>query len=74
MRMSDVRRAVDWSMAECEANLDGGVGLAFGLALALLPELSVGSMHSPPVPLGDDLDGAVDHFDGGLIVNRVRRD
>jgi hypothetical protein len=25
------------------------------------------------VPLGDDLDGAVDHFDGGLIVNRVRR-
>ena len=23
--------------------------------------------------LGDDLDGAVDRFDGGLIVNRVRR-
>ena len=26
-----------------------------------------------PVPLGDDFDGAVDHLDGGLIVNRVRR-
>ena len=26
-----------------------------------------------PVPLGDDFDGAVDHFDGGLIVDRVRR-
>src|SRR5438874_12745443 len=26
-----------------------------------------------PVPLGDDVDGAVDHLDGGLIVNRVRR-
>src|SRR5262249_2022167 len=26
-----------------------------------------------PVPLGDDLDGAVDHFDGGLIVDRVSR-
>ena len=26
-----------------------------------------------PVPLGDDLDGAVGHFDGGLIVNRVPR-
>ena len=24
-----------------------------------------------PVPLGDDFDGAVDHFDGGLIVDRV---
>jgi hypothetical protein len=26
-----------------------------------------------PVPLGDDFDGAVAHFDGGLIVNRIRR-
>ena len=26
-----------------------------------------------PVPLGDDLDGSVDHFDGGLIVDRVAR-
>ena len=26
-----------------------------------------------PVPLGDDFDGAVDHFDGGLVVDRVRR-
>jgi hypothetical protein len=25
------------------------------------------------VPLGDDFDGAVGHFDGGLIVNRVAR-
>ncbi|HEY1624810.1 MAG TPA: DUF2461 family protein [Streptosporangiaceae bacterium] len=25
-----------------------------------------------PVPLGDDFDGAVGHFDGGLVVNRVR--
>src|SRR4051794_22475862 len=26
-----------------------------------------------PVPLGDDLDASVHHFEGGLIVNRVRR-
>jgi len=26
-----------------------------------------------PVPLGDDFDGAVGHFYGRLIVNRVRR-
>jgi GNAT superfamily N-acetyltransferase len=26
-----------------------------------------------PVPLGDDFDGVVDHFDGGLVVDRVRR-
>ena len=26
-----------------------------------------------PVPLGDDLDGAVDHLDGRLVVDRVRR-
>jgi hypothetical protein len=25
-----------------------------------------------PVPLGNDFDGAVSHFDGGLIVDRVR--
>ena len=24
-----------------------------------------------PVPLGDDLDGSADHFEGGLIVNCV---
>src|SRR4029077_11839298 len=26
-----------------------------------------------PVPLGDDFGGAVGHFEGGLIVNRIRR-
>jgi hypothetical protein len=26
-----------------------------------------------PVPLGDDFDGAVNHFDGGLVVDRIRR-
>ena len=26
-----------------------------------------------PVPLGDNFDGAIGHFYGGLIVNRVRR-
>jgi hypothetical protein len=25
-----------------------------------------------PMALGDDIDGAVDHLDGGLIVDRVR--
>jgi hypothetical protein len=25
------------------------------------------------VLLGNDLDGVVDHFDGGLVVDRVRR-
>src|SRR5215210_5114824 len=29
--------------------------------------------EQPPVPLRDDVDGAVGDFDGGLIVNRVRR-
>src|SRR5947209_17817656 len=27
-----------------------------------------------PVPLGDDFGGTVNHLDGGLIVDRVRRD
>lgn len=27
----------------------------------------------PPVPLGGDVDGAVGHLDGGLVVDRVRR-
>src|SRR3954466_14519902 len=26
-----------------------------------------------PVSLGDDLDGPIDHFDGRLVVDRVRR-
>src|SRR5687767_6771950 len=26
-----------------------------------------------PVPLGTDLHGVVDHFDGGLVVHRIRR-
>src|ERR1700733_9811934 len=26
-----------------------------------------------PVPLGDDFDATIGHFDRGLIVNRVRR-
>ncbi len=29
--------------------------------------------EQPPVPFGDDLDGAVGHLDGGLVVDRVRR-
>ena len=28
--------------------------------------------EEPPVPLGDDVDGAVHHLDGGLIVLGVR--
>jgi hypothetical protein len=35
--------------------------------------LSVSWGKQLPVLLGDDFDGAVDHFYGGLIVNRVRR-
>jgi hypothetical protein len=27
-----------------------------------------------PMAFGDDFGGAVDHFDGGLVVNRVRGD
>ena len=26
-----------------------------------------------PMAFGDDLDGSVDHFDGGLVVNRIRQ-
>jgi hypothetical protein len=26
-----------------------------------------------PMPFRDDLDGSVDHFDGGLVVDRVGR-
>ena len=36
------------------------------------PRAGIGGKQLP-VPLGDDLDGVVDHFDGGLVVNRVRR-
>ena len=32
-----------------------------------------GRGEQPPVPLGDDLDVAVDDLEGGLIVDRVRR-
>ena len=36
------------------------------------PGLSLGREQFP-MPLGDDLKGAINHLDGGLIVNRVRR-
>jgi hypothetical protein len=35
--------------------------------------LSVLGGKQLPVPLGDDFDRPVGHFDGGLIVNRVHR-
>ena len=35
--------------------------------------LSVLGVKQLPVPLRNDFDGAVGHFYGGLIVNRVRR-
>jgi hypothetical protein len=35
--------------------------------------LSILGCKQLPAPLGDDFDGAVGHFYGGLIVNRVRR-
>ncbi len=38
-----------------------------------LVQVSVLGREQFPVPLGDDFDGAVDHLDGGLIVDRVRR-
>jgi len=34
---------------------------------------SVSGVEQLPVPFGDDLNGAVDHFDGRLIVYSVRR-
>jgi hypothetical protein len=38
----------------------------------LVDRLALG--HKPfPMALGDNFDCSVDHFDGGLIVNRVRR-
>jgi hypothetical protein len=36
-------------------------------------ELSVLAIKQLPVPLGYDVDGAVGHFDGGLVVDRIRR-
>ena len=38
-----------------------------------LAQASVLGREQFPVPLGDDLDGTVDHFEGGLVVDRVRR-
>ena len=43
-----------------------------------LDPVAGGAGHSlgvdvPPAPLGDDLDGAVDDLDGGLVVDGVRR-
>ena len=35
--------------------------------------MSVLRVEKFPMPFGDDLDGAVDHLDGGLVVDRVRR-
>src|SRR4030095_6639205 len=36
-------------------------------------DLSVLGREQFPVPFGDDLDGAIDHLDGRLVVHRVRR-
>jgi transposase len=40
---------------------------------ASLAQVSVLGREQFPVPLGDDLDGPVNYFDGGLVVDRVRR-
>jgi hypothetical protein len=37
-----------------------------------LTQVSVRAREQFPVSLGDDVDRAVDHFDGGLVVDRVR--
>src|SRR5487761_211335 len=44
-------------------------------ASTFLPRARTGALVCKPfpVPLGDDFDGAVGHFYGGLIVNRVCR-
>src|SRR5690349_56338 len=34
---------------------------------------SVSGSKPSPMPFGNDFDGVVDHFDGGLVVDRVRR-
>jgi hypothetical protein len=41
--------------------------------VSTLAQVSVLGREQFPVPLGDDLDGTVDHFEGGLVVDRVRR-
>src|SRR5438067_208175 len=41
-------------------------------ATAALACLGVGGKQLP-APLGDDFDGTVDDFDGGLVVDRIRR-
>lgn len=43
-----------------------------GAQCLALAQVSVLVREQFPVPLGDDLDGTVDHFEGGLVVDRVR--
>jgi hypothetical protein len=49
-----------------------GIGLGSEPNLGGPPEQLVSGGKQLPVPLGDAFDGAVGHFNGGLIVNRVR--
>ena len=45
----------------------------WGSSVGALAQVSVLGREQFPVPFGDDLDGAVDHFEGGLVVDRIRR-
>ena len=50
-----------------------GAGARRGARLDVESALGGCEASSFQCPFGDDLDGAVDHFDGGLVVDRVRR-
>ena len=55
------------ALGPADAALPDGLARANPLSLSVLGDKQL------PVPLGDDFDGAVGHFDGGLIVDRVCR-
>ena len=46
--------------------------VSLGVHPRTLAQVSVLGREQFPVPLGDDLDGTVDDFEGGLVVDRVR--
>jgi hypothetical protein len=70
-------RVVDFSQTgpRCAAAAGSSGCLPASLTVSTVQTVQTVELRGeqPPVPLGDDFDGTVDHPDGGLIVDRVRR-
>jgi hypothetical protein len=65
--------AVHADPQSAEAARAGSGSVQLRVPLERVAGLSVLGGEQFPVPLGDDFDGTIGHFDGGLIVNRVPR-